>query len=89
VIIMNLTDTELIQALLQSVRPARRTPRKAESQDAHEPKRAQLMRRCHCSTCSLCRETARWDRIFREKFADPHYYDPRIPRCGSSLNFSN
>jgi hypothetical protein len=42
-------------------------------------------RQCKCGTCRLCRENARWERIFQAKFADPSYYQERPPRHGSSL----
>ena len=42
-------------------------------------------RRCACRQCAVCRDNARWERIFQEKFADPTYYSPRPPRRGSSL----
>ncbi len=41
--------------------------------------------RCECGTCSACRDNAKWERIFREKFEDPDYYKPRPTRGGSSL----
>jgi hypothetical protein len=43
-------------------------------------------RRCACGTCTTCIENARWERIFREKFADPDYYTrPVRVIVGSSL----
>jgi hypothetical protein len=44
-------------------------------------------RHCKCGTCERCLEDARWDRIFREKFADPDYYRSRALHHGSSLNW--
>jgi hypothetical protein len=41
--------------------------------------------RCHCGECRQCQDDARWDRIFREKFADPEYYTRCQVRCGSPL----
>jgi hypothetical protein len=29
---------------------------------------------CECGTCWTCLDNARWERIYREKFADPDYY---------------
>jgi hypothetical protein len=43
-------------------------------------------RRCECGTCPFCIESARWDRIFQEKFADPTYYSKTPPRHASSLH---
>jgi len=44
-------------------------------------------RNCKCGTCQSCLDNARWDRVFREKFEDPHYYKPRSVRQGSSLSW--
>ena len=42
-------------------------------------------RSCKCTKCRTCVDNARWERIFRQKFADPDYYtQPR--RSGSSLS---
>jgi hypothetical protein len=43
-------------------------------------------RNCKCGQCRTCHELARWEHIYREKFADPHYYDPPEPAIGSSLH---
>ena len=43
--------------------------------------------RCHCGKCRQCVEEARWDKIYREKFADPDYYGPRPAPQGSSLGW--
>jgi hypothetical protein len=40
---------------------------------------------CRCSECKWCRDNARWDRIFAEKFADPNYYGTLRVRYSSSL----
>jgi hypothetical protein len=34
--------------------------------------------RCQCGQCRTCQENARWERIFREKFASPDYYRHEI-----------
>lgn len=47
------------------------------------PKR--LIRGCKCGQCAQCAENARWDRIFSEKFADPHYYTGDYVRQSSPL----
>jgi hypothetical protein len=41
--------------------------------------------RCRCGECAACLDDAKWERIFREKFADPEYYNRRPLRSGSSL----
>ena len=38
-----------------------------------------------CAICAFCLENARWDRIFREKFADPDYYKAVPVRFSSPL----
>ena len=43
-------------------------------------------RRCSCCKCRVCADNARWEAVFQQKFADPHYYSLREPRQGSSLN---
>ncbi len=43
-------------------------------------------RRCRCGECGECRENARWERIFTEKFADPNYYGLRVPAVVSPLS---
>ena len=43
--------------------------------------------RCQCGKCPRCLDNARWERIYQEKFADPDYYTPRVPVCGSSLGW--
>jgi hypothetical protein len=40
---------------------------------------------CGCSQCAACIDNARWERIFREKFADPCYYDRKQSRNSSPL----
>ena len=41
---------------------------------------------CACGACQTCRENARWERIFNEKFADPSYYQKRGPQFSSPLS---
>ena len=40
---------------------------------------------CDCGQCQRCQGNARWDRIFKEKFADPTYYTRLALRHDSSL----
>jgi len=47
-------------------------------------------RRCKtetCGKCWTCLDNAKWDRVYREKFADPDYYTSRLTRNGSSLGW--
>jgi hypothetical protein len=48
------------------------------------PKRVQRPG-CRCGECPTCLEDARWERIFKEKFADPSYYQGRVPSYSSPL----
>jgi hypothetical protein len=83
---MELADPQSIAELLWTdPAPRQAAPRikKASPPPAHShgPDR-----RCRCGVCTACRDAARWERIFQEKFADPDYYSRRIPQQGSSLN---
>ena len=53
---------------------SRRTKRVNSEPERYEPPR-HVTRRCKCGTCSVCKDNARWERIFNEKFRDPSYYD--------------
>jgi hypothetical protein len=79
---MELTNPKLIAELL---RPRQRyegragsagKPRmpKAKPHDRGYRPRHAMGSRCRCGECFACRENARWERIFQEKFADPTYY---------------
>jgi hypothetical protein len=65
-----------------------RMPRfRADSRPVFQlPENKSQGRRCRCGNCALCKEDARWERIFREKFADPEYYSRRSIRYESPLN---
>ena len=39
-----------------------------------DKKRTNPQASCRCQRCAACIDNARWDRIFKEKFADPSYY---------------
>jgi hypothetical protein len=45
-------------------------------------------KRCGCGDCPRCLESARWERIFNKKFADPNYYKHRPARIGSSMGWT-
>jgi hypothetical protein len=75
-------------ARISSVRQARKnrgSPPPAGNMAAasHCPK----VKRCRCGICPRCKEEARWDRIFNERFADPEYYKARPAHFGSSLGW--
>ena len=81
---MELTARSLVEELISAGhrRPGRRrTALPLASAPAHRP------RRCQCGACAPCLDNARWERIFREKFADPTYYQRRVPKQGSSLGW--
>jgi hypothetical protein len=68
---MELTSPEVIAHLLSDHQAPRR------SRVITTPMRSApttTRRRCACGVCSFCTENARWERIFKEKFADPNYY---------------
>lgn len=87
---MELADPRMIEELLATHarisrdRPARR---KRSMPDPGTPGRYPRLKRCHCGTCPRCREEARWDRIFNERFADPDYYKKRPAHFGSSMGW--
>src|ERR1035438_4250176 len=82
---MELADGSLIDALIRGNRriPAR-PPQRMFTFDARPAPKG---RRCSCGVCRGCIENARWERIFREKFADPNYYNDGQVRRGSSLSW--
>lgn len=69
--------------------PSRRcpVPRAAALPPREElaPKRRSRSRVCSCGECARCRDNARWNRVFEEKFADPSYYRGTVVRHNSSL----
>ena len=87
---MQLCDVESLNEMLSLNKPQRRSnprlPRRVSSEDSYQPPAARcLSRRCQCGVCHQCQENARWERIYQEKFADPHYYS-RPQRRSSPLS---
>jgi hypothetical protein len=85
---LELSQVNVIEQLLAG---SHAPPNVARSQSAatpahpiHLPKRLK-MSRCRCGVCRMCTEEARWEKVFREKFADPTYYGDRPPRFSSPL----
>ena len=76
---MELADPRLIAQLTETYneKETRRStrPRMTKNDDpaVYEAPRHRS-RLCKCGKCSTCLDNARWERIFREKFADPTYY---------------
>jgi hypothetical protein len=68
---MELSNSDVIETLYRS--PAQ--PRQAVA--APKIPRRAIAKRCQCGQCAACRDNARWERIFQEKFADPNYYSLR------------
>jgi hypothetical protein len=92
---MELADPRLISQLTEaynvnatrskrSLRPRMTTNRPAPGERGYQP--AGKSRRCSCGTCRACKENARWERIFAEKFADPAYYSGLAIRHESPLH---
>ncbi len=83
---MELSDPHVIANLL-SVPDGGRRPAAASPAVVNTTKRQRAARlsQCRCGVCTNCQENARWDRIFKEKFADPDYYSPRPIRRTSPL----
>jgi len=84
---MELSDPQLIQALLAGV--VRSTRPAAEKYRAISPRPAKAVSRprCTCGECAQCKEDQRWESIFNAKFADPNYYADRPVRHASSLDW--
>jgi hypothetical protein len=87
---IDLVCSEVVEAYVASVHAPKR--RRRPNLVRHPvtlpvgPARSSKGTRCHCGQCSCCKENARWERIFNEKFADPEYYRPQPATMGSSLN---
>jgi hypothetical protein len=86
---MFVADQKLVDALLAGVLPPRcgRAAKGAPPSVEVTPGTSGTRRSgCRCGHCPPCLDNARWERIFTEKFLDPHYYLRQAPTFGSSLN---
>lgn len=91
---MELADPEVLRNLAARTEPVRNrisnprmTRRRADALQAYQAPVAKTRAfRCRCGICAHCAENVRWERIFKEKFADPEYYSRTSIRCESSLN---
>ena len=88
---MELADPRLLEELIAAHAKISRG-RPSQQRKQANAARVQLapcpkVKRCHCGVCLRCREEARWDRIFKERFADPDYYKQRPARFGSSMGW--
>jgi hypothetical protein len=83
---MELADLRLIKRLLVNA-GQHKGPRSNRSPGprVHQAP-AQKTRRCRCGVCAGCKDNARWERIFAEKFADPTYYSGPVIRYESPLH---
>lgn len=84
------TSAAAIDSILRSTRKEQRKtrPRKVRTFDPQAFRYAgPKPKRCRCGECAACIDSARWERIFQEKFADPNYYDRPLAGNGSSLNW--
>jgi hypothetical protein len=63
------------QAPKQTAAPV---PKRVDPPPKRQAKPRRNSGRCECGVCRTCLENARWERIFREKFASSEYYDHEI-----------
>jgi hypothetical protein len=86
----DLSTNDDLAAFLQDCQPVPRSHFEIRAQQARQDLKrkrpARYKKRCGCGACQSCKENARWDRIFNEKFADPFYYDERGPSINSPLS---
>ncbi len=85
---MELASLETIQVLITPAQriPARRIPSPGPARrKGGEPRQSGPRRHCQCGECRKCREDARWEQIFAEKFADPTYYARPLTQIRSPL----
>jgi excisionase family DNA binding protein len=85
---IELADPKSIEGSLRTESPGR-SPRSRTKNTVYTAPVGQLKkisRQCRCGSCPSCQDSARWERIFQEKFADPDYYSRRVARNGSSLS---
>jgi hypothetical protein len=81
---MELAARSLVEELVGT---GRKKPRRRNNSLPLTPAPAHRVRRCACGVCAMCLDNARWERIFQAKFADPTYYQGRVPKQGSSLGW--
>jgi hypothetical protein len=82
---MELADIESIAAFFPALHKTRSVYVRRKIDTSVISARLRPRKRCSCGSCSSCLDDARWERIFREKFADPEYYTRRAVSPGSSL----
>jgi hypothetical protein len=82
---MEISDPDLIKSLLADLSKPRRTHARKPDDVYEAPTGKGMRRNCRCGRCDSCLTNIRWEKIFKEKFADPDY-NSRPPKGGSSLN---
>jgi hypothetical protein len=82
---MELASPESIGALMREQGNFTPVRRRHGARDAAGPASRGPRMRCRCGQCPQCLDNARWERIFKEKFADPDYYARRVTRISSPL----
>jgi hypothetical protein len=85
---MELANRDVLELIFDSSRKARVAVQARSAVSIQQPKRQRRQpdARCRCGVCRSCLDNARWEKIFREKFADPGYYRFRAPSPASSLH---
>ena len=81
---MELSSPESIRAVMR----AKRSPSPASCRSGQlvaAPVGRDRRIHCKCGQCDGCLESARWERIFTQKFADPDYYTCQPLRHPSPL----
>jgi hypothetical protein len=87
---MELADPRLLEELLAAhakISRGRQAQKKQPMLAKVSLTRCPKVKRCRCGQCPRCRDEARWDRIFNERFADPDYYKERPMHFGSSMGW--
>lgn len=79
------TALEMLQAAAGMKPPA--AGKITKTPNRHIPVRVYARRRtCRCGLCRACRENARWERVYNEKYADAGYYIGLRLSCRSPLD---
>ena len=81
---VELAAQEIIEHLLKPPKRGARSAGRARRELAVEEKRIRD-KRCACGGCRSCQEAARWERIYRDRFEDPTYYEGPAVRFSSPL----
>jgi hypothetical protein len=80
---MERASLESIRAVMGGCGNPARLPRGAQDVTRSAPKGRKT--HCKCRQCQQCLDNERWERVFAEKFADPHYYTRPVTHIASPL----